>query len=264
MKHRHKHEGIYSIDFYAYASGMREWNSTFKVLFAICTLIMCVAANNIYVSCLCIVGMGYLTLYKGRVGIHHYLTLLTIPAAFMIMGSAAIAFGVSLQPIGQYNLSFHWFYLYTSGNGIRNALKVVLKAFGAVSAMYMLVLSTPASEIILVLRQMHVPKMVIELMNMIYRFIFIIMDVQCKMKNSAQSRLGYCDFKTSCYSFGNIARNLLIVSLKKANAYYDALISRGYQGELLFLREEKEVKKKHMVGAVSFLALLVAVWIFTK
>ena len=50
------------------------------------------------------------------------------------------------------------------------------------------------------------------------------------MQISAEARLGFCDFRTSCYSFGQIAANLFIVALKKANAYYDAMEARCYHG----------------------------------
>lgn len=143
------------------------------------------------------------------------MSLMSIPVVFMILGSIAIAFGVSMSPIGDYNLHLCGFYLYTSDENIMKTMEIVMKAFGAISAMYMMTLSTNTSEIISVLRKAHIPKIIIELMNMIYRFIFILIDVQCKMKNSAQSRLGYIDFKTSCYSFGSTASKLLIVSLKK-------------------------------------------------
>lgn len=64
---------------------------------------------------------------------------------------------------------------------------LVLKALGAVSALYMMTLTTPLSEIIAVLRKAHVPKLIIELMNMIYRYIFIMIDTHSRMKNSAES-----------------------------------------------------------------------------
>ena len=138
-----------------------------------------------------------------------------------------------------------------------------MKAWGAVSAMYLMTLSTPASELISVLRKAHIPKVMVELMNMIYRFIFIMAEVQEKMKISAQSRLGYVDFKTSCKSFGNTASNLLVVSLKKANAYYDAMISRCYDGEFVFLEEEKPVTVKQTAGAAAYLLGLTAIWLLT-
>ena len=36
--------------------------------------------------------------------------------------------------------------------------------------------------------------------------------------------------------------NLFLLSLKKANACYDAMISRCYEGELPFWEEEKQLK----------------------
>ena len=204
--------------------------------------------------------MGFITVYLGGLKFHEYISLLKIPGVFMILGSIAIALGVSFKPVGQYNLNLYLFYIYTSNDSILRTLEVIMKAFGAVSAMYMMTLSTNTSEIISVIRKIHVPKIIIELMNMIYRFIFILMDVQCKMKNSAQSRLGYIDFKTSCYSFGNTAANLLVVSLKKANAYYDAMESRCYDGEMIFLEEEKKIKTSHIIYAFIYVALLILIW----
>lgn len=140
----------------------------------------------------------------------------------------------------------------------------MFKALGAVSALYMMTLTTPLSEIIAVLRKAHVPKLIIELMNMIYRYIFIMIDTHSRMKNSAESRLGYCDFKTSCYSFGQVASNLLVVSLKRGNNYYNALEARCYNGDLQFLEEEKQVKAGQIVMAVIFIIILLLIWFFTK
>lgn len=260
----HKHDGIYSIDLYAYESKLKNINPAFKVCFAFITLLLCIAADNIYVSVIITLSMGFITIYKGGLKFHEYMSLMTIPIAFMILGSIAIAAGISFKPIGQYNLNLVMFYLYTSNESILTALKIIMKAFGAISAMYMMTLSTNTSEIISVLRKLHVPKIIIELMNMIYRFIFILMDVQCKMKNSAQSRLGYIDFKTSCYSFGSTASNLLVVSLKKANAYYDAMESRCYDGEMLFLEEEKKLKFTHVIYGCTYIFVLIVIWYVTK
>ncbi len=263
-EHNHRHDGIYSIDYYSYISKIRNWNPLYKVLLAFLTLLFCIIADNPYVSIVTIVTMGVITVYFGGISIHQYISLLKIPIAFMIMGSIAIALGISFSPLGQYSLNCHWFYIYTSDKNILKTINLMLKAFGAISSMYMMTLSTPASEIISVLRKVHVPKIIIELMNMIYRFIFIIMDVQCKMKNSAQSRLGYIDFKTACYSFGSTAGNLLIVSLKKANSYYNAMESRCYNGEMLFLEEEKAVTFKQIFMFVLYFSILIGISVLTR
>ena len=170
-----------------------------------------------------------------------------------------------MEPVGQYQLRvFGLFYIYCSDASLLRAAELVLKALGAVSSLYMLTLTTPLGELITVLRKAHVPKVLVELMHMIYRYIFIMLDTHSRMKNSAESRLGYVDFKTSCYSFGQVASNLLIVSLKRGNAYYNALESRCYDGELRFLEEEKPVHGRQIALAAGFVILLFCVWLLGK
>lgn len=248
------------IDYYAYSSGIRHWNAAFKVSFSMIVLIICILADHWAVSAAVIFSMAVFTIGKGGIRIREYLSLMSIPLAFMILGSIAIAAGFSAEPAGDYRISFRYFYLYTSVAGLEKSMNVFLKAWGAVSAMYLMTLSTPASELISVLQKARIPKVICELMNMIYRFIFILIEVQENMKLSAESRLGYVDFKTSCKSFGSTAGNLMVVSLKKANAYYDAMTARCYEGELNFLEEEKPVTGGQAAWAAIYLACLAAVW----
>ena len=257
----HKHGGsILSVDYYAYASHMRSWNATFKIIFSMLCLLLCLILNNIYVSIAVILIMGYMTVVIGGLELDHYISMLLIPIVFLLFGRAAIAVGFSWNSVGQYNLNvFGWFYIYCSQASLWKASGLIFKALGAVSALYMMTLTTPLSELIVVLRKAHIPKVIIELMNMIYRYIFIMLDTHSRMKNSAEARLGYVDFKTSCYSFGQVASNLLIVSLKRGTDYYNALESRCYNGDLQFLEEEKPIRKNQVAGAAVVVALLILI-----
>ena len=261
----HSHGGSLGIDALAYSSKMRTWNAGYKVLLATICLILCIAFNNIYVSIAVILMMGYLTVVIGGLEFDHYLSMMTIPIVFMVVGAITIAIGYSLKPVGEYNLHvFNLFYIYWSRKSLLLAAVLILKAFGAVSALYMMTLTTPLTELVSVLRKVHMPKLIVELMNMIYRYIFIMLETYNRLKNSAESRLGYVDFRTSCYTFGQIASNLFIVTLKKANAYYNALEARCYDGELNFLEEEKPVKTWQIVFAIAFILILIAIWLLTR
>lgn len=258
----HKHGGsILSVDYYAYASGLRKWDGAFKAGLSLVCLFLCLLCNNNYVSVAVILMMGYLVVVLGGLGFDHYISMLTVPIIFLIFGSVAIAIGFSLKPMGQYHLSvFHLFYIFCSDESLLKTARLILKALGAVSCLYMMTLTTPLSELIVVMRKAHVPKLLVELMNMIYRYIFIMMDTHSRMKNSAESRLGYVDFKTSCYSFGQVASNLFVVSLKRGTNYYNALESRCYDGDLRFLEEEKTVTKGQWITAAVILAILLFFW----
>ncbi len=259
--HGHRHDGAaLSIDYYAYASAIRGWNPYYKAAFSVACVILCIVYDNLYVSMAVILAMGFISVCLGALPLRRYLSLLSVPLVFILLGGAAIALGVSLQPAGRYHLHLGFFYLYIAQGGLTQALRLMLKALGAVSAMYMLTLSTPASEIIQVLRSIRVPKTIVELMNLIYRYIFILMDTQCRMKNAACARLGYCGYRTALSTFGRTASNLLVVSLKKGAVYYQALASRCYSGELQFLSEKKPVRPPQVLLAAGFLILLTILW----
>lgn len=227
-------------------------------------MLFCIAADSIPVSAVVFLTMGMVTTLAGKLALKKYAAFLWIPFAFLILGTTAIVLGISTESYGRILFSAGGVYVYLPYGGAKLAFSLMLKAMAALSAMYMLVLSTPASEVIGVFRSFHVPKLILELMNMIYRFIFVMIDTQRCMKQAAESRLGYCDFKTSCRSFGSTAGNLFVVSLKKANTYYDALTARCYDGELLFLEEEKKVKGWQVGAAACYFLVLILVWRLTS
>lgn len=129
--------------------------------------------------------------------------------------------------------------------------------------MYFLTLTTPACEIVGVLRRAHVPKLIIELMYLIYRFIFILLDIYGRMREAAESRLGYRDFRTSCRSFGGTVGNMLVLSMRKSGTYYDAMLSRCYNGEIQFLEPEKPVHMQQYLLAGAVWSAAAAIWLLT-
>lgn len=262
LKHSHN-EGVFSIDHYAYLSQLRSLNPKIKVGFAMLMLLLSIVANNLYVSAAIILVMVYLIVIKGGLGLYDYISVMTIPIIFLILGSIAIVVEVARMEIGDYAIRLAGIYIYTTKENLHVVINLWGKALAAISAMYMMTLTTPSGEIISVLNSLKVPKLMIELMYLIYRYIFIIMDVQCRMKNSASSRLGYCDYKTACYSFGSIASNLLLVSLRKASTYYDAMESRCYDGTLAFLEEEKPINKEQCLCMTGYIVMVLCIWVIT-
>ena len=262
--HSHSHTGVHSIDYFAYASRLSGWNAAFKVAFSVGSLILCIAVDNFFVSLFFIGLMMALIVGRGGLPMRDYLALLGIPVFFMAISGLTIAFQISRTAHGEFCWDFGLFYLYTSRGSLLYAASLICKAFGAVSAMYFMTLTTPACEIVGVLRRAHAPKLMIELMYLIYRFIFILLDVYGRMREATESRLGYRDFRTSCRSFGGTAGNMLVLSMRKAGTYYDAMLSRCYDGEMRFLEPEKPVCIRQCVLAGMTWAAALAIWVFTK
>ena len=112
------------------------------------------------------------------------------------------------------------------------------------------------------LRRLHLPSLMTELMYLIYRFVFVLLDTHGRMREAAGARLGWRDFRTSCRSFGGTAAGLLLVALRKSRTYYDAMAARGYDGGLCFLEEDKPLRAVQLAGMAVFWAGLILLRIF--
>ena len=257
----HQHGGYFSIDLYAFKSKLRSINPEFKLISALLTLILTIIFNNIFVSGYVLFLMFFISVNLGGMDFKEYISILLTPLSFIILASIGIALGISSEYMGEFHIKIGVFYIYTSKDQLIETAKLIIKVLACVSVMQGLILSTMPYEIINALRKLHVPKLIIELMNLIYRFIFILIESYMNMQNSAASRLGYRNFKTSMTSFGNIASNILIVSLKKANAYYTAMEARCFDGDLNFLQDEKRLYGKNILAVFLFVLFMFFIWI---
>lgn len=226
------------IEEYAYASGMRQVNAGLKTGFCLTVLLLDLILDSPAVSLFIVITMSAVTVGAGGIKIRDYLRMMRIPAVFIICSGIAL--------------------LLTTESAGRTA-EVTLRALGAVSAFYFLILSTTVSEILMMLRRCHMPKLLAELMYLIYRYIFVLTDVWREMNTAARARLGYVDCRTSLRTFGAVAGNLLVLSMQRANACYDAMESRGYDGELRFLEDEKRGRFRDGVLVLAYIGSLLAV-----
>lgn len=262
--HRHGERRL-SIDEYACRSGLLSLPAGFKILVSLALILISILCDNLLVSLIIITVCTYVTVALGGMSFSRLMSLLTIPLVFLIAGSIVLLFPAGAAPDPEAYISLRIFHVYLSMSpeSVNLTLYLWARAFGAVLAMYMLSLSTPSGEIFTVLRDCHVPELFVDLMNMIYRFIFLMTDAAYSMRVAGESRLGYRDCPTSLKTFGRSLGNMLIVSMRRAGQYYDALEARLYSGGLVFLEEEKRVSPQMILGAGILFLWILAVFILS-
>lgn len=241
-----------SIDKLCYNSKLRYVNAGEKFAFAIITLLLCVMSRSIAVACIVLAATGILTVWKGGIPFFRYIRFMMVPFAFLILSTLAIMFNISRQPLDLFAIPMGSWYLTSSWNSFRYSLQLILTALASVSCLYFLSFNTPMPDILNVLRRAHCPRLLIELMMLIYRFIFVLMDVASNITVSQHSRLGNKDYKTSLKSFSHLASVLLLRSFKRANALFDAMESRCYDGTIRVLNETYSPDRKHILYIILF------------
>jgi len=236
-----------SIDKFAYISGLKKVNPMEKFIFAMVTMFVCIALNNIIDSIIILLLMAIITVFKGKIPLKTYIRLMSLPLAFLILSVLTIAINVVGTSSGLifsfsiFNIKFGCTY-----ESILKATRIFFKSLASVSCLYFLTLNTPIFEVLSVLKKLKVPKLFVELMGLIYRFIFVLLDTANMIYISQNSRLGYSTLKTGFNSLGKLIANLFISSYKRSQDIYTAMESRCYDGDINLLENNYTYSYKNI------------------
>lgn len=244
------------IDKLCYNSRLRYVNAGEKFFFAVLTLLACVISRSVAVACIVLAVTGILTVWKGGIPFSRYVRFMTVPLVFLLFSTAAIVLNLSAAPMDLFAWKIGSVWLTGSRSSLLYAVQLILTALASVSCLYFLSFNTPMPDILNVLRVLHCPRIIIELMLLIYRYIFVLLEISSSIRTAQDSRLGNKDYRTSLKSFGALASALFIRAIKKSNALYDAMESRCYDGTIHVLNETYPPVKKEIAAIVIFEALL--------
>lgn len=249
-----------SIDKLAYVSELRKVNPMEKFMFSILTMILCISLNNIVYSILVVLFMAAITIFKGKIPAKSYGELILIPLVFLIIGIVTIAIN-TVGDSKEILFSFHIFNikLGCTKTSFLMASKIFFKALASVSCLYFLALTTPVFEILTVLRKFKAPKLFVELMGLVYRFIFVLLDTANMIFISQNSRLGYSKISTGYNSLGKLVTSLFISSYKRSQDIYTAMESRCYDGEINLIEDNFKISYRNIFIIIIVEVILVTI-----
>jgi len=107
-----------------------------------------------------------------------------------------------------------------------------LRVFAATSVLVLLGMVAPAHALFRALLWFRVPRSLVEVGLLMYRFIFVLLDIAADMATAQALRLGYRGAARSLRSVGSLAGAVLVKSLDQAARTSEALVLRGYAGTM--------------------------------
>ena len=220
----------------AYQSRLRRVSPMPKLLLSAAAMAVCLCCGSAAVGLATLVLMGVLITALGGLPPRVFFHFLKIPLAFLVIGCLTLLVNrypqgapvVAALPVGGWLWGF-------DGQSLALAGQIFCKALGCVACMYFLALNTPITDLTLALARLHVPRLLVELMELIYRFIFVLSETAGAIRVAQESRLGYQGLGRSLTSLGTLASVVFLRAWKKADRVYTALESRGYTGSLVTL-----------------------------
>lgn len=254
------------IDSCAYANRLRGLPPSHKLAFAIILLFLALISQPI-VQLLITVWLFLWIVVYAKIPSKSYLRLLLIPFGFWCMSLPALVFnGVSLDAVlpVQPDIWQGWgigvgnFYGYISQTGVQQASLLLPRTLATTSSLYFILLTTPFTEVLQVLKQLRCPALLIELLLLIYRFIFTILAIAEDLWRAQQSRCGYRTWRRGIHSLSLLVGQLLQRSLESYRQVSLTLAARGFNGQLhVWCSYPYQLSRRHILeAAIGCLVLL--------
>jgi cobalt/nickel transport system permease protein len=118
------------------------------------------------------------------------------------------------------------------------------------------------TDLVGLLRRLGVPALFLELMVLAYRHIFILLESARQIRQAQSARLGYATGANAWRALAALGGSLLVRTTWRSRQIHQALLARGYEGELRCLEAQHNWSLRNLLcgslGGVIILTL--ALW----
>lgn len=231
---------MFEIDEVAQASPAKRFPPLGKLLLVLALLAVSLLASTPAVP-LIVLGVGLaLLFYATSFKLPRVIALAIAEGGLIILLSAAvIAVATSGAPTSFLQLG-PWT-IGVSGEGLERGGMVALRAFAGISVMLFFATSTPIPHLAHAMRSLRFPKELSELVILVYRYSFLILEQSERMHVAAQCRVGYRGWRNSLRTTGRLAVGMFTSSLDVAERSQVALHCRDFKGDFPSFRKPARV-----------------------
>lgn len=170
-------------------------------------------------------------------------------------------FTIPGKPLAEWHL-FAWTLIPTEP-GVLRFVSILIRSWLSVQAAILLVAVTPFPDIIHALEHLRVPKIITTVIAFLYRYLFVMTDEVLRLLRARQSRSAASPGQRSGGSLGWRARvagsmtgQLFLRSYERSDRIYNAMLARGYQGQIRTLHPHNLTSRDWLIGAIFALIIL--------
>ncbi|WP_374017718.1 cobalt ECF transporter T component CbiQ [Paenibacillus thiaminolyticus] len=197
-----------TIDKYAYHNRWIGVPPYIKTSGYMLLLILSLSGSAVLQAAICLLLVP-LTMYVAKMKCRHYIKWFMLPFSFLLFSIISILISVSPSADGLlWKVQAGSLYLGISDATMQAAAHVLFRSTACLACTLFFVLTVPVQQLIKVMRTIHIPVLLIELMVLIYRFIFIFIEEAAAIRHAQQLRFGYHGLKNSYKSLAMLVNVL--------------------------------------------------------
>jgi cobalt/nickel transport system permease protein len=252
------------IDTLAYTNRLQWMAPQQKLLFAI-TLLIISSFVHPQIQILITIWVTIWIIGYAKIPVRTYLQLLYIPILFWLTSLPALAINIvnsdrlhSIQNDSLYGLTISNYYIYLSHLGIQQGLEIITRALASTSCLYLIILTVPFTELLQILRHTGCPTLLCDILLLMYRFIFVLLNTANELLIAQKARSGYQTFTTSIKSLALLIGQLLKRTLENYHQLSLTITSRGFNGEFRVWRENRyHYSPRHALESIIGVLILI-------
>lgn len=150
-------------------------------------------------------------------------TLARLPFRFLFVRAAAVLpFSLTFAVIS-----------WISGD-MQRAISLAVKSYLSAFAVLLLIATTPLPELLRGMASLYVPRILLTIMQFLYRYLFVVVEQAARMRLAAQCRGGglYADRRWMFRRAAGVLSVLFARSYGRAEGIHYAMLARGFNGQL--------------------------------
>nr|WP_243735220.1 cobalt ECF transporter T component CbiQ [Paenibacillus turpanensis] len=216
-----------------------------KCSFAAVLFVLAYASHELVQLLITVWVLRWVVRYGG-VSLRSYALLLVPPCLFYAVSLPALLLEAApaeevtdavrtLAAVGPWN---GWT-VYVSEEGAQRAWSLFFRIAACGSCLLFVVVSTPVSELFQVMKKLGMPSLVLEIMQIMYRFLFLLTDTAEQLLIAQRARGGQLGFKRKIADTAIIITKLFGKTMQRYTGLTYGLTARGFMDELRLTPYEK-------------------------
>ena len=189
----------------------------------------------------------------GRLPVNYFAERLLFLFPFVVLPAIA-------NPFLDQTVLFYWGGVGISGGWV-SFFSILIRFMLAVTAVLVLVATTGIQDICSVLLQARVPRILVMQILLLYRYLSLLLEEAYRIEQAYLMRSGGSGRGIGFRAWGSLAGGLLIRTYARAQKIYEAMLCRGFAGELRYLRPAK-LTVSSMLYLAGWSCFIVSVRIF--
>jgi len=225
-------------------------------------LVGCLLMPHPAVGFVAFVWMAVLTTLWARIPTIVFMRVLFAEVTFLLVSVIGITMSIQLSPPS--DALFAWsavgMWVSVSAESFELALMTFARALGCATALNFLILTTPLVDIIELIRRIRIPDVLIEIMVLLYRSIFVLLDSLIRIATAQNARLGYHNMWSGFRSSAMLGSQLFLVAYRRSQRMRVALESRGLDGPICVVASRYTKDNRVWVLNIALTVSLCAAW----